>query len=133
MTINGRAGNDRLIGGAGSDRFIYDTNAAFTTSAVGIDQIADFVSGTDKIVLDKTTFIALGSVIGNGFNITKEFAVVNNDAAVSTSTALIVYSSGTGNLFYNQNDIMTGLGSGGQFATLNNIPTLSANDFMLQA
>jgi hypothetical protein len=83
--------------------------------------------------LDKTTFTALGSAVGSGFNIATEFAVVSSDAAASASGALIVYSSGTGNLFYNQNDILTGLGSGGQFATLSGIPTLSANDFMLQA
>ncbi|MGL5075526.1 MAG: calcium-binding protein, partial [Waterburya sp.] len=131
--LKGGSGNDRLTGSAGNDQFIYDTNTAFTTSAVGIDQITDFVSGTDKIVLDKTTFTMLGSVIGSGFNVTTEFAVVNSDAAASTSIALIVYSSGTGNLFYNQNGVTTGLGSGGQFATLSDIPALSATDFILQA
>jgi RHS repeat-associated protein len=131
--LKGGSGNDSLTGSAGVDQFIYDTNAAFTTSTVGIDQIADFVSGTDKIVLDKTTFTVLGSTIGSGFNIASEFAVVNSDAAASTSNALIVYSSGTGNLFYNENGVTTGLGSGGQFATLSSIPTLDAHDFILQA
>ncbi|MGL4881737.1 MAG: M10 family metallopeptidase C-terminal domain-containing protein, partial [Waterburya sp.] len=62
-----------------------------------------------------------------------EFAVVGSDTAVATASALIVYSSGTGNLFYNQNGVTTGLGSGGQFATLSEIPALSATDFILQA
>ncbi|NJL53669.1 MAG: hypothetical protein HC930_18590, partial [Hydrococcus sp. SU_1_0] len=120
-------------GGTGSDRFIYDTNAAFTTSAIGIDQITDFVSGTDKIVLDKTTFTILGSVVGGGFSVASEFAVVGTDAAAATSAALIVYSSESDNLFYNQNGVTSGLGSGGQFATLENIPTLSNDNFILQA
>jgi Ca2+-binding RTX toxin-like protein len=131
--LRGGSGNDSLSGGAGSDQFIYDTNAAFTTSGVGIDRIADFVSGTDKIVLDQTTFTVLGSVVGSGFNITNEFAVVGSDAAAVSADALIVYSSDTGNLFYNQNGVATGLGSGAQFATLSGIPALNADDFILQA
>jgi Ca2+-binding RTX toxin-like protein len=131
--LKGGSGNDRLTGGAGSDRFIYDTNAVFTADAVGTDQITDFVSGTDKIVLDKTTFTALGSVVGGGFNLAKEFAVVGSDTGVATAEALIVYSSETGNLFYNQNGITSGLGSGAQLATLTGIPALGASDFELQA
>jgi Ca2+-binding RTX toxin-like protein len=129
----GASGNDSLTGGDGSDRFVYDSNAAFVTSAVGTDQITDFVSGTDKIVLDKTTFTALTSIVGGGFSLASEFAVVGSDAAASTASALIVYSSETDNLFYNQNGVTNGLGSGAQFATLNGIATLSASDFELQA
>ena len=131
--LKGGSGSDRLTGGTGSDRFIYDTNATFTTSSVGIDQITDFVKGTDKIVLDKTTFNALDSVVGGGFNLAKEFAVVGSDTAAATAEALVVYSSETGNLFYNQNGVTAGLGSGSQFATLTGIPALDAHDFELQA
>ncbi|MGL6338424.1 MAG: calcium-binding protein [Waterburya sp.] len=131
--INGGAGTDTLIGGAGSDRFIYNTNAAFVTSAVGKDLLTDFTSGTDKIVLDKTTFTAFTSIAGSGFSVNSEFAVVGSDTAVATASALIVYSSGTGNLFYNQNGVTSGFGSGGQFATLSEVPALNADDFILQA
>ncbi|MGL5074527.1 MAG: hypothetical protein ACRDBG_01625, partial [Waterburya sp.] len=65
-----------------------------------------------------------------------EFAVVDSDQAAATAEALIVYSSGTGNLFYNQNGVTADFGSagsGGQFATLSETPTLSATDFILQA
>ncbi len=132
-TMTGGAGNDTMTGGADSDRFIYDTNAAFTTTGGGIDLFADLVSGIDKIVLDKTTFTALGSVVGSGFNIASEFAVVGSDATAATASALIVYSSDSGNLFYNQNGVASGLGSGAEFASLSGIPALSANDFILQA
>ncbi|WP_051036073.1 calcium-binding protein [Stanieria cyanosphaera] len=125
-TLIGGSGNDSLSGSAGNDQFIYNTNAAFTTSAVGIDRIADFVGGTDKIVLDKTTFTALTSIVGSGFSVASEFAV-------DTTNAFIVYSSSTGNLFYNQNGVTTGLGLGAQFATVSEIPALSTNDFILQA
>jgi Ca2+-binding RTX toxin-like protein len=129
----GDEGNDTLAGGAAGDRFIYDTNAVFTASAVGIDRITDFVSGTDKIVLDKTTFTALGSVVGGGFNLANEFAVVGSDASAATADALIAYSSGTGNLFYNQDGVTAGFGSGAQLATLTGIPAIAASDFVLQA
>lgn len=107
-TLIGSVGNDTMTGGTGSDRFIYDTNAAFTTNALGIDQITDFVNGTDKIVLDKTTFTTLGSVVGGGFSLANEFAVVGSDSAAATVDAMIVYSSETDNLFYNQNGVTTG-------------------------
>jgi Ca2+-binding RTX toxin-like protein len=35
-SLTGGAGNDTMTGGADSDRFIYDTNAAFTTTGGGI-------------------------------------------------------------------------------------------------
>ncbi|MGL5836381.1 MAG: M10 family metallopeptidase C-terminal domain-containing protein, partial [Waterburya sp.] len=130
--LAGGTGNDVMTGGASSDRFVYNSNAAFISSAIGIDQITDFVSGTDKIVLDKTTFTALTSIAGNGFNLANEFAVVGTDAAASTSNALIVYSSETDNLFYNQNGVTSDLGSGAQLATLSGITTLSPSDFELQ-
>jgi Ca2+-binding RTX toxin-like protein len=132
-TLIGGVSNDTMTGGADSDRFIYDTNAAFTTNALGIDQITDFVNGTDKIVLDKTTFTTLGSVVGGGFSLASEFAVVGSDSAAATADAMIVYSSESDNLFYNQNGVTAGLGSGAQFATLSGISGLNGDDFVLQA
>jgi trimeric autotransporter adhesin len=123
-SLNGGAGNDTLTGGTGNDKFIYDTNAAFTSSGLGIDRITDFVSGTDKIVLDQTTFAVT--------DIATQFAVVGTDTAASTSAALIVYSTDTDNLFYNQNGAAAGYGTGAQFATLAGISTMSASDFDLQ-
>lgn len=132
-TLIGNAGNDLLTSGSGIDQFVYDSNKVFVASELGVDTIVDFVNSTDKIVLDKTTFTALTSIAGNGFNLANEFAVVGSDVAASTASALIVYSSETDNLFYNQNGVASGLGSGAQFATLSGISTLSADDFVLQA
>ncbi|MEM8552465.1 MAG: hypothetical protein AAGF45_08785, partial [Pseudomonadota bacterium] len=42
--LSGREGNDVLTGGGGADSF------AFTVANSGIDNIADFAVGTDKIV-----------------------------------------------------------------------------------
>jgi Ca2+-binding RTX toxin-like protein len=133
-SLNGGAGNDTLTGGIGVDKFIYNTNAAFTTAAVGVDIITDFTIGQgDKIVLDKTTFPKISSVAGTGFSINSEFAKVNSDALAATRAADIVYNSTTGALFYNQNGTAAGFGTGAKFLTLTNKPVLTENQFLIQA
>ncbi|MEH1923962.1 choice-of-anchor D domain-containing protein [Nostoc sp.] len=127
----GGQGNDTLVGGIGADSFIYNTNAAFTSAAVGIDTIADFNhSEGDKIVLDKTTFNAITSVVGTGFSNASDFQITSLGAV---SNALIIYDPATGQLLYNQNGSAAGFGSGGQFAQLTGKPTLTASDFIIQA
>ncbi|MBD2667439.1 polymorphic membrane protein [Richelia sinica FACHB-800] len=133
-SLTGGAGNDILAGEAGNDQFIYRTSRAFVASDIGSDIIFDFTPGTDKIVLSKTTFNALQSVVGNGFSQVSDFAVVDNDSLVATQGAFIVYSSSSGNLFYNQNGITASLGTGAAFANLFNTPeTLATSDFILVA
>ncbi len=133
-SFNGGAANDPLTGGLGADKFIYNTNAAFTTSAVGVDTITDFtIAQGDKIVLDKTTFPKISSVAGTGFSINSEFAKVTSDALAATRAADIVYNSATGALFYNQNGTAAGFGTGGKFLTLTNKPVLTENQFLIQA
>jgi RHS repeat-associated protein len=132
-TLAGGAGIDLLTGGGGTDRFLFDINAAFNASTMGVDGISDFLVSTDKVVLDKTTFTALRSTANSGFSIAGEFASVADNAAAAVSTAYIVYSRGTGSLFYNQNGSASGLGTGGEFANLSGLPTLTAADFIIQA
>ncbi|WP_071189162.1 Calx-beta domain-containing protein [Trichormus sp. NMC-1] len=129
-SLTGSAGNDILAGNAGNDKFIYSSGKVFTATDIGLDTILDFTVGSDKIVLSKVTFTALTSVVGNGFSQSANFAVVGDDSLVATQGAVIVYSSSSGNLFYNQNGITAGLGTGAAFANLFNIPaTLTAGDF----
>ncbi|WP_308189040.1 calcium-binding protein [Nostoc mirabile] len=130
-TVVGGVGNDILVGGVGADRFLYNTDAAFVLTAVGVDAIADFNSSEgDKIVLDKTTFSAITSAVGTGFSKASNFEVTSNGAA---STAVIVYNPVTGQLYYNSNGSVAGFGIGGPFAVLTGAPTLAASDFVLQA
>ena len=132
--VIGGSGNDTLIGGLGIDKFVYNTNAPFTTSGFGTDTITDFnISQTDQIVLDKTTFTSISSVAGTGFSVASEFAKVTTNALAATSAADIVYHSATGGLFYNPNGTALGFGTGGQFLTLTNKPTLTASQFFIQA
>ncbi|MBD2250302.1 putative Ig domain-containing protein [Nostoc parmelioides] len=128
----GGAGNDRLFGGAGADIFAFgDTGNPFSSGDFGIDTIADFAVGTDTIMLDKASFTALTTGVGESLDVGGEFASVNTDMDAAISSALIVYSLGSGRLFYNQNGNVAGLGSGAHFATLSGTPSLTASDFVI--
>jgi serralysin len=121
----GGAGNDILTGGAGNDRFVFGDGTPFTTASLGVDRINDFTSGEDSIGLSKATF----SLFQQDF--ASNFAIVTDDASAATSTAAIVYNSGSGSLFYNTNGSDVGFGNGGQFASLFGQPALSVCDFKL--
>lgn len=134
-TVNGGSGSDRLFGQGDADRFLFDSGSAFSTADFGIDTLMDFSSGElDKVVLDKTSFIALKSLAGNGFSTATEFAGLGSAAEAATSGALIVYDRSSGGLYYNTNGTTSGFGSGGQFATVLGKPTtFGAGDFLIQA
>jgi Ca2+-binding RTX toxin-like protein len=141
-SLFGGAGDDALFGGAGSDRFYFGgiyyggngaplSGTATVATLLGKDTIGDFVSGTDKISLEKSTFT---NITANADRSLSNFATVANDAAAltGTSSAAILYSASTGNLFYNQNGTLAGLGtSGGNFATLTGLPNLISTDFVV--
>ncbi|MGD1804093.1 DUF4347 domain-containing protein [Dapis sp. BLCC M126] len=132
--LNGEQGTDTLTGGSNSDRFIFDIGSQFNLTDIGSDIITDFNSAeSDKIVLDKTTFSSLSSVVGNGFSVGGEFAVVDNDTAAATTSAKVVYNSANGQLFYNPNGTTSGFGEGGLFATLENQANLQESDFVLKS
>jgi endoglucanase len=130
-TLVGWGGNDTLTGGAGSDQFRYGSYSGFHTRDVGADQINDFEMGIDTIALDKTTFASLSSGVGSGFSSSSDFATVNNDAATATSSAIIVYNTATGGVFYNQNGTAAGWGTGGRFVTVVGLPNLTAANFQI--
>ena len=117
-TLIGGAGNDILTGGSGSDRFLFGSGAAFTNSSFGVDTLTDFVKGTDKIALSKTSFNALSSTFNAGEFTTINTEIVNEATLAGASSGKIVYNLATGNLLYNPNGSTTGLDNGGLFATL---------------
>ncbi|MDJ0902728.1 MAG: Calx-beta domain-containing protein [Xenococcus sp. MO_188.B8] len=128
--LSGDNANDLLEGGTGADRFTYDSGRVFSGTDFGTDNIKDFTrSDGDKIALGKTTF-ELDSDVGGGFSKNTEFASVATDSAAVNSSAIIVYSSETGNIFYNKNG--TTIGGESLLTTLGNIPDeLDASDFVI--
>lgn len=127
-TLNGGAGNDTMTGGAGADVFRFDSGRTFRSSDFGLDRITDFAIGTDKIAIDQTSFGAIGR---------RQIGVVNKDADASMSDRLIVYSRGSGRVFYNQNGSRSGLGAGAVFARVDDnnsataAPALTGSDFVI--
>jgi Ca2+-binding RTX toxin-like protein len=137
-TLSGGSGTDVLLGSFGNDRYVFDTGAAFDAATIGIDTIMTFDKSLDfdKIVLDKSTFTALTSLVGNGFSNGAEFATVGSDNLAGGTGATIIYSTVSGNLFYDTNGGGFGgggFGTGGQFATVSPAAALVAGDFVLQA
>jgi trimeric autotransporter adhesin len=133
-TLAGGAGSDYLDGGTGNDVFVFDSTTFLNQVISGVDTIGSFNASEDKIQLDKAIFAALsnaGFTTGTGELTSSGFiTVANNTLAASTITsAAIIYSSATGDLFYN-NAPTGGFGpSGGQFAHLDPNLTLTGTNF----
>jgi Ca2+-binding RTX toxin-like protein len=126
-SIDGGAGNDVLIGGDGSD--IY--SLAISATEGMMNTIQDFVSGTDKIMLDMPMpEMQARSSSSGGFDIANEFAVVSDDTSAAGSDAILVYNTGTGMLSYNANGAEDGYGDGGQIVALQGGQSLTAEDIM---
>ena len=126
----GGLGDDVLTGGVGNDQYLFQSSSVFATS-LGVDYISDFEAGLDQIVLSKTTFNAITNTVGQALT---DFAVVSDDEFVDASNARIVFSQGTGSLFYNQDGNVLGATAVFEFARLGNVDiTLSGSNFSLIA
>lgn len=115
-TIVGNAGNDTLNGGTGSDTFVF----AAAGSANGVDNIQDFVHGTDILQFTGTDY---GFATGHTLT-SSEFTV--GSAAVGSS-AQFVWNSTTHTLYFDDD------GTGGHaaiaVATFGGGATLTSSDF----
>ncbi|WP_242482084.1 Calx-beta domain-containing protein [Trichormus variabilis] len=129
-TLWGGLGDDILTGGAGQDKYLFQSSGVFSSS-LGVDYISQFDVGQDQIVLSKATFNAVTNSAGQALT---DFAVVSDDEFVNASSARIVYSQGSGSLFYNRDGNVLGTGTVFEFARLGNPDiTLSSSDFSLIA
>lgn len=118
--LNGGTGKDTLNGGTGSDKFVFDT----AMSAANADTIVGFTHGSDKILLSRAIFGAIGPAFTSN-----EF--VKNTSGNAGSDDHIVYETDTGKLFYDSNSNQ----AGGKvlIATLDNKATLTFDDFIFIA
>jgi Ca2+-binding RTX toxin-like protein len=127
--LDGKEGRDVLTGGDGADTFVFSTISQTSFGLAGADHITDFrpTSG-DKIQIQRNAF---------GISNTAESTLnaVSGDPAVDTAlktTALFVYDSSNGFLYWNKNGTDGGYGDGGVFAILDNRSTgLNASHVLL--
>jgi Ca2+-binding RTX toxin-like protein len=128
--INQSGGTDTLTGGEGADSFVFSKKSSAISYAInqGADIITDFSAlQGDKIKIDRKGF-------GIHSSATITLDIQSGSPEISTSLAssfLFVYDSSTGALYWNQNGIRSGAGSGGIIAILENRATLSAGDLIL--
>ncbi|WP_017661585.1 calcium-binding protein [Baaleninema simplex] len=98
--LAGDIGADSLSGGEGNDTFVYSGygNPSVTADSLGGDTITDFVSGEDKIALDKAVF----SEIGDTLEASEFVKVDSNVPGVGESSSIkLIYNTTTGELWYN--------------------------------
>jgi Ca2+-binding RTX toxin-like protein len=134
-TLSGGAGADDLIGGNGSDvltggdgfdRFTYGAEGTVET---GTDTITDFVRNVDLLVLSRQAF---GLTTANGTLLSaSEFQSVADDTQALSGTARIVFSRGSGNLFYNPDGAIAGFSGGGNFTRLAGVNNLASSDIFV--
>jgi Ca2+-binding RTX toxin-like protein len=134
-TLSGGAGADDLIGGNGSDvltggdgldRFTYGAGGTLET---GTDTITDFVRNDDLIVLSRQAF---GLTSPNGTLLSAgEFQSVADDTQAANSGARIVFSRGSGNLFYNPDGAIAGFNGGGNFTRVSGVSNLASSDIFV--
>jgi serralysin len=123
--LHGDAGNDRLTGGSGIDKFVFDT-----ALSSNIDTITDFVSGTDKILLDDDFFNALG-VTGTTAGAILTASKFQPGTAANDAGDRIIYDQTSGSLYYDSDG--NGLAAKVQFAILSTKPVLASTDFLVIA
>ena len=117
-TIDGGAGSDVLTGGSNRDTFVFST----ALGSDNVDSISDFNSASDSFRLYQSIFngLALGTLAAGQF-------AVGTDAA--TSDHRIIYDAGTGSLYFDADG--NGGGAASQFATLTNLASISASNFVV--
>jgi Ca2+-binding RTX toxin-like protein len=131
--LSGDFGDDILLGGAGVDTLIGGFGAdTFIPGDYDVDQLADNVS-TDFIadfnVAQGDRLDVFGRYVG--VNIFFGVALVANDSLAEGSAKVLVYSQGSGNLFYNKNLAASGFGvTNEKLAILLGAPALTAANFI---
>ncbi len=107
---------DILTGGAGADHFVIARPGGSL-----VDQITDFVSGTDQLRLDGRLF----SEIGASGSFTPADARFTYGTAAFDASDRIIFNASTGQLFYDAD----GTGSQAQVLIASNLATPTATDF----
>ncbi len=119
-SLDGGAGNDWLRGFEGADAFIFSV----APGAANADEIVDFTSGSDRIVLDGNAHANTGPS-GNFAASDARFAA-NGTGTAQDSSDRVIYNTSTGELWYDADGSSTGAAA--LMATLQGAPALVATD-----
>jgi Ca2+-binding RTX toxin-like protein len=102
QTLSGRGGNDTLAGGVGVDTLWggagVDSFVFGETGAANADSIADFASGSDKIVLDAAVMTALGA--SGNFAAGDARFVSNLSGLAGDADDRVIYETDTRQIWY---------------------------------
>ncbi len=119
--LEGGLGNDVLTGGAGVDSFVLNAPKS------GIDRLTDFTTGTDKLDISAALYGG-GLVAGNTLNINQLLIGIGTKA--TNADQRFIYKNTTGELYFDA-DGNLGNFAAEKIATLSNLSSLSASDFVI--
>jgi hypothetical protein len=124
--LDGKGGSNMLLGHEAADTFVFSTAKPF--GAAVADHIIDFNSDEgDALQIRRGLF-------GLDKNAKPTLTTVNGETELIASLktdVMFVYSSNTGDLYWNQNGRAVGFGTGGIFAVLDNQAQLNVADISL--
>jgi Ca2+-binding RTX toxin-like protein len=119
--LDGGEGNDTLTGGTGVDAFYFSSPLGPTNQ----DQITDF-SNAERLYLDHLIFEEIGA-LGNFVQNDPRFYSATGATNGVDQADRVVYDSASGRLYYDPDG--SGVEPSSLFATLSNVPALSADHF----
>jgi len=119
-------GNDTLRGNGGADYF------RFLSKNHGTDTIADFTSGTDKIVLNSSAHFSGLETTGTPAVDSGELRAAAGATTAADADDFLIYNTTNGALYFDQ-DADVGSYSPVRIATLTDAPTIDESDFSLAA
>jgi Ca2+-binding RTX toxin-like protein len=95
-TLRGGGDSDTLTGGNGRDRFLIEHDLSHPSYRNAFDTITDFTPGEDTIIVQADPRISFS------------YSIVQSDAEAAIAIGTVVYSLGSGNLYYNPNGTAEG-------------------------
>ena len=87
--LDGRQGNDLMLGGQGADSFVFSTAL---TAATNVDRLGDFEHLVDQLILSADAFSGLGAVVGR--------AELQFGTAATEAEDRLIYDRATGRLYF---------------------------------
>ncbi len=129
-TINGGAGDDYLEGGSSNDVITGGAGVdSFVLNALrdGIDRFTDFTTGTDKLYVSAALY---GGGLAAGVALNSSQVLIGASSTATAASQRFIYNNSNGALYFDR-DGSLGAFSAVQVATLSNLSSLTANDFMV--